>query len=86
MFVVVTEDWYGGEDKVQVFKDKLEAENYSCSGSEDIIILDFPEQSGRIYIRVTEEYYGGDVKVFTSKEKAREFDQNLDIMILERDI
>ena len=97
VFVVLTEQYYGGEHLIRVFKHSQEAQQYTNTipDSLDVLVLDtfvssVPDNN-TLFVVVTEEYYGGgsdNVKVFTSKHDADTYADtvgslhNLDTLVL----
>ena len=96
-FVVITEDYYGGEDNLRVFRQESRAKAFAetISNDTDRIIFEtsLPGNSNKVFVAVTEEYYGGGtgkIKLFTTREEAEKYggsindNMKLDTMALER--
>lgn len=98
VFVVLTEEYYGGEHLIRAFTHLQGAEEYTNTIPDtlDIIVVDAVVPSvpdtNTLFVVVTEEYYGGGsdkVKVFTSKHDADAYAEqvgaqyNLDTLVLQ---
>lgn len=93
VFIVVTEECYGGDEKIKVFREKDAAEKYAGKLPDylDHLIVErsIKEDEKKVYLKVTEEYYGGEdkIRVFDTKEKAEKCQcGNLDTIVLEKHI
>ena len=85
MFLVVTEEYYGGA--LEIFKKKFDAEMYKdqieCEKNVDSIIIEFDMKlKGNVcFIVVTEEWYGGgkeNIKCFSRNIDAEKYKFNID--------
>lgn len=94
-FVLITEEYYGGEDRLKVFRKKSDAERFADTISDDIDRVVFettlPINVNTVFVTVTEESYGGGpnkIKLFSIREEAENYGQSingeLDTVVLER--
>ena len=102
IFVVITEEYYGGSDKIKIFKTENDAEEYVYKHNDglDMIILEpeINENCNMAYIVATEDCYGvtensifdkhNDAKEYLAELSKRnvKFGYNLDMCILEKEI
>lgn len=98
-FVVITEDWYGGDHKIKVFRKRSDAENYANTlpNDTDRIVFEtpFPKDTNTSFVLVTEEWYGGGsnkIKLFRTNEEAKRYGESvnengrLEAIVLERTV
>ena len=96
-FVVITENCYGGEDILKVFRQKSDADRFAetISNNTDRIVFEtaLPINSDKVFVTVTEEYYGGGsdkIRLFKTREEAKVYGESvndngkLDTVALER--
>ena len=95
LFIVVSEDWYGDVDYIEVFTNEAAANEYiqTRDGKKDwIIITKKCPQVTSVFVIVSEAWYGGgeNIQVFTSREQADYYlesvSSNEDHIILEKTI
>ena len=82
MFVVITEQYYGGGENIKVFKTKNEATEYvnEHGGELDMTILEpkINNNSKTVYVVATEECYGvTENSIFCTNEEAVEYSSKL---------
>ena len=83
-YIVLTEDFYGGEDDINIFTNKEDAEIYAGIMSEQrkcaVIERPLPSDNAIIYLVVTEAWFGGEtfdgqdkIQVFKTEEEAEDY-------------
>jgi hypothetical protein len=98
-FVVITEDYYGGENNLKVFKQKINAQQFADTITNDLERFIFEtalptiSNSNKVFVTVTEEWFGGGIdkiRLFQTQEEAEQYglsineNGNLDTIALER--
>ena len=82
IFIVYTEEWYGG--KIKAFRERDMAESYLSSLNVETLILEeiVEEHSQEVFVFVTEEWFGGanGIKVF--REGTHYVPENLDHRVM----
>lgn len=78
-FIVVTENYYGGESMIKVFREQNQADTYAeciyLNGDRVILEVELPANVKKVFITVTEEWYGGGekIKLFETREEAEKY-------------
>lgn len=95
-YVIVTDEAYGGKDKIKIINSKREAKQYIENSSDKlrkIMIMSDSSLSGDVYVTVTEEQYGGGknkVGLFENKKIAEMYARhiskngNFNVLIIEK--
>jgi len=74
VYLVITEEWYGGGDKIRIFADEMSANNYKKE-LEDKHNLDVIVQRKTIdnSIIIDKTEYGGQIRRYENKELSDQF-------------
>ncbi|MDD4931429.1 MAG: hypothetical protein PHG66_04790 [Candidatus Colwellbacteria bacterium] len=91
VYIVLSEEEYGGSDKIKVFYRHSDAENYIEDGG-IIIRQEILSPWSKVFVVVFETFFGGDVKCFTTRDRADEYllvkgnEHNLDGEVIETSV